>query len=81
MLVSEIRRGPPEWLRSLSTRNFAGASVATNVRSSLAIPIECYRGHADEFLRYGRIVSRPRRAWLGVYAHGLDEGVVIARCR
>jgi len=47
-------------------------------RSSLAIPVECYRANLDELLRYGRVVSRPRRAWLGVYAHPLEEGVVIA---
>jgi S1-C subfamily serine protease len=47
-------------------------------RSSLAIPVECYRSHEAELLRYGRVVSRPRRAWLGVYAHALDEGVVVA---
>jgi S1-C subfamily serine protease len=47
-------------------------------RASLAIPIECYRDHADELLRYGRVVSRARRAWLGVFAHALDEGVIIA---
>jgi S1-C subfamily serine protease len=46
-------------------------------RSSLAIPIECYRDHASELLRYGRVVSRARRAWLGVFAHALVEGVVI----
>ena len=27
---------------------------------------------------YGRVVSRPRRAWLGVFAHALEEGVVVA---
>ena len=48
------------------------------VRSSLAIPVECYRRHEQELLRYGRIVSRPRRAWLGVFAHPIEEGVVIA---
>jgi S1-C subfamily serine protease len=47
-------------------------------RSSLAIPIDMYRNHADEFLRYGRVVSRARRAWLGVFAHGLQDGVIIA---
>jgi len=47
-------------------------------RSSLAIPAECYLGSREEFLRYGRVVSRPRRAWLGVFAHPLEEGVVIA---
>jgi S1-C subfamily serine protease len=47
-------------------------------RSSLAIPIECYRDHAEELLRYGRVVSRPRRAWLGVFAHALENGVIVA---
>jgi S1-C subfamily serine protease len=48
------------------------------VRCSLAIPIDCYREHERELLRYGRVVSRPRRAWLGVFAHAIDEGVVVA---
>ena len=47
------------------------------VRCSLAIPIDCYREHESELLRYGRVVSRPRRAWLGVFAHAIDEGVVL----
>jgi S1-C subfamily serine protease len=47
-------------------------------RNSLAIPVDCYREHSAEFLRYGRVVSRPRRAWLGVFAHALDDGVIIA---
>jgi S1-C subfamily serine protease len=47
-------------------------------RSSLSIPIECYRSNVDEFLRFGRVVSRPRRAWLGVFAHALEDGVVVA---
>jgi S1-C subfamily serine protease len=47
-------------------------------RSSLAIPVDTYQVHRDEFVRYGRVVSRPRRAWLGVFAHALDEGVMVA---
>jgi S1-C subfamily serine protease len=47
-------------------------------RSSLAIPIDCYCDHAEEFLRYGRVVSRARRAWLGVFVTALEEGVIIA---
>jgi S1-C subfamily serine protease len=47
-------------------------------RSSLAIPVDFYQTHERELLRYGRVVSRPRRAWLGVFAHALDEGVVVA---
>jgi S1-C subfamily serine protease len=48
------------------------------VRSSLAIPGECYLGNREEYLRHGRAVSRAPRAWLGVFAHPLDEGVVVA---
>src|SRR6266850_1336347 len=47
-------------------------------RSSLAIPVDFYRTHRDEMLRFGRVVSRPRRAWLGVFAHVIEEGVVVA---
>jgi S1-C subfamily serine protease len=47
-------------------------------RSSLAIPIDFYREHSDELLRHGRVVSRPKRAWLGVFAHALEEGVMVA---
>jgi S1-C subfamily serine protease len=48
------------------------------VRNSLSIPVDFYLEHEREFLRYGRVVSRPPRAWLGVFAHGLEEGVVVA---
>jgi len=47
-------------------------------RCSLAIPGECYRRNQPEYMRFGRVVSRPPRAWLGVFAHALDEGVVVA---
>jgi len=47
-------------------------------RSSLAIPIECFASHRDEFLRHGRIVSRPQRAWLGVFTDPIEEGIVVA---
>jgi len=48
------------------------------MRVSLAIPGECYLANRAEYLRHGRAVSRPQRAWLGVFAHPLDEGVVVA---
>jgi S1-C subfamily serine protease len=48
------------------------------IRCSLAIPVDNYSEHAGELLRYGRVVSRPKRAWLGVFAHAVDEGVVVA---
>ncbi len=47
-------------------------------RCSLAIPTECYRRNQEEFMRFGRVVSRPPRAWLGVFAHVVEEGVVVA---
>ena len=47
-------------------------------RGSLAIPVDCYREHESELLRFGRVTSRPRRAWLGVFAHAIEEGVVVA---
>ena len=47
-------------------------------RCSLAIPGEYYRRNQQEFMRFGRVVSRPPRAWLGVFAHVLEEGVVVA---
>jgi S1-C subfamily serine protease len=47
-------------------------------RSSLSIPLECYEANRPELLRHGRVVSRPRRAWLGVFAHAIEEGVVVA---
>jgi S1-C subfamily serine protease len=48
------------------------------VRASLAIPGECYLGHREEYLRHGRVISRAPRAWLGVFAERVDEGVVVA---
>jgi serine protease DegS len=47
-------------------------------RFSLAIPIECYRDHREELLRFGRRPSRPSRAWLGLYCYTLRHHVVVA---
>jgi S1-C subfamily serine protease len=47
-------------------------------RASLSIPVDAFQAHEDELVRFGRVVSRPRRAWLGVFAHALEEGVVVA---
>jgi S1-C subfamily serine protease len=47
-------------------------------RNSLAIPVECFEMNREELLRHGRMVSRPPRAWIGVFAHPLEEGVVVA---
>src|SRR5262247_68908 len=48
------------------------------VRSSLAIPGECYLSNREDYLRHGRAASRAPRAWLGVFAHPLEEGVMVA---
>jgi S1-C subfamily serine protease len=53
-------------------------SLSEIVRNSLTIPAEYYQRHRQELLRYGRVVSRPQRAWLGVFAHPIEEGVVVA---
>jgi S1-C subfamily serine protease len=47
-------------------------------RFTLAIPVEHYSEHRDELLRHGRRVTRPARAWVGVYCYMLREHVVIA---
>lgn len=48
------------------------------IRNSLAIPVDFYREHERELLQFGRVVSRPRRAWLGIFAEVLEEGIVVA---
>ncbi|MBI4634811.1 MAG: serine protease [Candidatus Rokubacteria bacterium] len=53
-------------------------NLAEIARSSLAIPVDFFDAHRSELLQFGRVVSRPRRAWLGVFAHALEEGVVVA---
>jgi S1-C subfamily serine protease len=47
-------------------------------RESLAIPVEYFTRHRTELLRFGRVTSRPRRAWIGVFPHTLDEKLVVA---
>ena len=57
-------------------------NLAEVARASLAIPVDLYRGHQDELLRHGRVLSRPPRAWLGLLsqsgAGGLQVVAVIA---
>ncbi len=47
-------------------------------RQSLAIPVECYTRYREELAQHGRVVSRPRRAWVGVFPHPVDEGLLVA---
>ena len=45
---------------------------------SLAIPVENFQDHRDELIRYGRRVSRPSRAWIGMYSYTLRKHLVVA---
>jgi len=67
--------------RLFTTTGCLAGTVSLNLneiaRSSLAIPIDCFRSHRDEMVRYGRVVSRPRRAWIGIFAHMVEEGVIV----
>ena len=47
-------------------------------RFTLAIPSEYFFSHRDELLQHGKRVSRPARAWVGLYCYMLREHVVIA---
>ena len=47
-------------------------------RATLAIPAENYYAHADELVRYGRRVSRPARAWVGMFCYEFAEKTVVA---
>ena len=47
-------------------------------RATLAIPAEHFFEHADELRRYGRRVSRPSRAWLGMFCYALPDRTVVA---
>src|SRR4029079_18213654 len=60
-------------------------------RESLAIPVEYFTRHRSELLRFGRgtrqrrtrrrcggVPSRPRRAWIGVFPHTLEERLIVA---
>lgn len=47
------------------------------MRQSLAIPIECFCRHSAELVRFGRVVSRPPRAWIGVFPQPAADGLVV----
>ncbi len=44
---------------------------------SLAIPVDYYRAHEQELKQHGRVRSRTRRPWLGVYAEEMAGHVVL----
>jgi S1-C subfamily serine protease len=47
-------------------------------RFTLAIPVDDFLTHRDELLQHGRRVSRPARAWIGLYCYTFRDHVVIA---
>ncbi len=46
-------------------------------RFTMAIPIEYFLEYRDELLRHGRRVTRPLRAWVGLYCYALRDHVVL----
>jgi S1-C subfamily serine protease len=63
------------------TRGVVVALVSLNLnevlRQSLAVPVECFTRHRDELVRHGRVVSRPRRAWLGIFPQPVGDELVV----
>jgi len=47
-------------------------------RATLAIPAENYFAYARELVEHGRRVSRPPRAWLGMFCYAVEERTVVA---
>lgn len=52
-------------------------NLAEVARASLAIPVDLYRGQRDELIRHGRVLSRPPRAWLGLFSQGGAGGLQV----
>ena len=52
-------------------------NLAEVARASLAIPVDLFRGHRDELIRHGRVLSRPPRAWLGLFSQGGAGGLQV----
>ncbi|MBI3078044.1 MAG: serine protease [Deltaproteobacteria bacterium] len=48
---------------------------------NIAIPVELYAAVREELLRHGRVLSRPPRPWLGIYAVDGRGAVMIAQVR
>lgn len=47
-------------------------------RTTVAIPVELYQLNRTELLEFGRVVSRPERAWAGAYFQTAEQGVMVA---
>jgi S1-C subfamily serine protease len=47
-------------------------------RGTVAIPVELYQLNRSELLEFGRVVSRPVRAWIGAYLQPTEQGVMVS---
>jgi len=47
-------------------------------RFSFAIPVDYYLEYRDELLRFGKRISAPAQAWVGLYCYTFRDHVVIA---
>ena len=47
-------------------------------RTTVAIPVELYQLNRTELLEFGRVVSRPERAWIGAFFQPAEHGVMVA---
>ncbi|HXG52876.1 MAG TPA: trypsin-like peptidase domain-containing protein [candidate division Zixibacteria bacterium] len=52
-------------------------NLSTIGKFTLAIPIEYYLRYEQELKQYGRVISRPKRAWLGFYPQPMAGHIVV----
>ncbi|MBI3988122.1 MAG: serine protease [candidate division NC10 bacterium] len=53
-------------------------NIGELIRPSLAIPIDLYMLRQEELLRFGTVVSRSKRAWVGFYVEPTEQGIEVA---
>ena len=56
---------------------FVPDTAAEVGRTTVAIPVEVYQLNRTELLEFGRVVSRPERAWIGAYFQPGEQGVMV----
>ncbi len=55
----------------------ASFNLSEVVRATVAIPVELYQLNRTELLEFGRVASRPVRAWIGTYLQPAERGVMV----
>ncbi|MEE9182240.1 MAG: trypsin-like peptidase domain-containing protein, partial [candidate division NC10 bacterium] len=55
----------------------ASFNLAEVARATVAIPVELYQLNRTELLEFGRVVSRPVRAWIGAFLQPVEQGVMV----